>query len=176
MKKIIGIIIWIIVIIVLTIVIILSNKPIKTICCNIDTKNTCFDIEIADDNESRQLWLMYRESLPEYSWMLFVYTQPWAYSFRMKNTLIPLAGIWLDENLKIVDIIQMDPCKTEQCPSYKPNSKAQYILEINQRLISEKWLLSVWDTCHLILSKNGITKNNFIRKLIWNFNVIKSKF
>jgi uncharacterized membrane protein (UPF0127 family) len=50
----------------------------------------------------------------------------------MKNTLIPLAGIRLDSDLKIVDIILMEPCKTTECPSYKPKSKAQYVLEIKQ--------------------------------------------
>jgi uncharacterized membrane protein (UPF0127 family) len=50
----------------------------------------------------------------------------------MKNTLIPLAGIRLDSQLKIVDIILMNPCKTDECPSYKPESEAQYVLEINQ--------------------------------------------
>jgi hypothetical protein len=34
------------------------------ICCN----NTCFNIEIAADNESRKLWLMYRESLWDNEW------------------------------------------------------------------------------------------------------------
>ena len=115
------------------------------ICCN----NTCFNLEIAEDNESRQLWLMYRESLSENDWMLFIFEENWIHSFWMKNTLIPLAWIRLDSNLKIVDIIQMDPCKTEQCPSYKPKSEAQYVLEINQRLISKKWLLHIWDKCEL---------------------------
>ena len=116
------------------------------ICCN----NTCFNLEIADTPESRQLWLMYRESLPDENWMLFIFDEMWTYSFWMKNTLIPLAWIRLDSDLKIVDIIQMDPCKTEECPSYKPSSQAQYVLEINQRLISEKWLLSIWGKCELI--------------------------
>ena len=93
---------------------------------------------------------MYRESLWQNEWMLFVYNKPWLYSFRMKNTLIPLAWIRLDSGLNIVDIIQMDPCKTEECPSYKPKSEAQYVLEINQWLISEKWLLHVWDSCKLM--------------------------
>ena len=115
------------------------------ICCN----NNCFNLEIADDNESRQLWLMYRESMSDENWMLFVFDKMWAYSFWMKNTLIPLAWVRLDSKLKIVDIIQMDPCKTEQCPSYKPKSEAQYVLEINQWLISEKWLLQIWDNCEL---------------------------
>jgi len=115
------------------------------ICCN----NTCFNIEIAADNESRKLWLMYRESLWDNEWMLFIFDQVWTYSFWMKNTLIPLAWIRLDSDLKIVDIIQMDPCKTDECPSYKPKSEAKYVLEINQWLISEKWLLNIWDKCEL---------------------------
>lgn len=116
------------------------------ICC----KNTCFNLEIADSPESYQLWLMYRESLWDNEWMLFIFKRPWIYSFWMKNTLIPLAWIRLDSNLKIVDIIQMNPCKSEPCTSYKPQSEAQYVLEINQWFISEKWLLQIWDKCELI--------------------------
>ena len=115
------------------------------ICCN----NTCFNIEIAADNESRKSWLMYRESLWDNEWMLFIFDQVWTYSFWMKNTLIPLAWIRLDTDLKIVDIIQMEPCKSEPCTSYKPKSEAKYVLEINQWLISEKWLLNIWDKCEL---------------------------
>ena len=126
----------------------LRKSQHKKICCN----NTCFDIEIADNDESRQLWLMYREFLSDDKWMLFIFDEMWAYSFRMKNTLIPLAWIRLDSDLHIVDIIQMDPCKTEKCQSYKPQSEAQYVLEINQWLISEKWLLHIWDSCKLINS------------------------
>jgi uncharacterized membrane protein (UPF0127 family) len=114
------------------------------ICCN----NTCFDLEIADTPESRQLWLMYRESLWDNEWMLFIFDQMWTYSFWMKNTLIPLAWIRLDSDLKIVDIIQMEPCKSEPCTSYKPESEAQYVLEINQWLINEKWL-RIWNKCEL---------------------------
>ena len=121
----------------------------QKICCN----NECFNIEIADTPESRQLWLMYRENLPNNNWMLFIFNKMWTYSFRMKNTLIPLAWIWLDSDLKIVDIIQMEPCKSEPCKSYKPESEAQYVLEINQWLISEKWLLKIWEKCKLSVNE-----------------------
>ena len=154
MTKNVKIVIWIITFILLLIVSFLAfkheageNQPEK-ICCN----NTCFNLEIADNDELRKLWLMYRESLSDSDWMLFTYNTPWIYSFRMKNTLIPLAWIRLDSELKIVDIILMDPCKTPECPSYTPNSSAQYILEINQPLIREKWLLNIWDKCELINS------------------------
>lgn len=88
--------------------------------------------------------------MPDEDWMLFVFDKMGTYSFWMKNTLIPLAGIRLDSDLEIVDIILMDPCKTEECPSYKPKAKAQYVLEINQWLISQKWLLKIGDKCELI--------------------------
>ena len=149
MKKSYKIIIWIIIFILFLIISFLIFKyeaweaENLEICCN----NICFNIEIADTPESRKLWLMYRESLSDSDWMLFVFEENWVHSFRMKNTLIPLAWIRLDSDLKIVDIIQMDPCKTEECPSYKPQSEAQYVLEINQWLISEKWLLHIWDEC-----------------------------
>ncbi len=151
MKKSAKIIIWTIVcilILMISFIIFFYNtqetKPQK-ICCN----NNCFKLEIADTDASRQLWLMYRESMPDNNWMLFVFDEVWAHSFWMKNTLIPLAWIRLDSDLKIVDIIQMNPCKTDECPSYTPNYEAQYVLEINQWLISEKWLLHIWDKCEL---------------------------
>jgi uncharacterized membrane protein (UPF0127 family) len=117
----------------------------KKICCN----NKCFDIEIADNKESRELWLMYREDLSDNNWMFFIFDNLWIHSFWMKNTLIPLAWIRLDSNLEIVDIILMDPCKTEECPIYTPQSDAKYVLEINQWLVSEEWLLNTWDKCEL---------------------------
>jgi uncharacterized membrane protein (UPF0127 family) len=130
-----------------------SSTNIIKICCNVETANTCFDIEIANNDELRSLWLMFRENLPDGSWMLFTYDKPSTYSFWMKNTLIPLAWIRLDPDLKIVDIILMDPCKTQECPSYKPKSEAQYVLEINQWLISKKWLLKIWEKCKLSVNE-----------------------
>ena len=155
MKKSSKITIWIVLFIIILVIsfLIFKHEAWETenpkICCN----NTCFNIEIANTPESRQRWLMYRESLSDNDWMLFIFEKSWIHSFWMKNTLIPLAWIRLDSDLKIVDIIQMDPCKTEQCSSYKPQSEAQYVLEINQWLINEKWLLNIWDECELIKSK-----------------------
>ena len=153
MKKSLKIILWIILFISLLIISFFVFKyeawesESSKICCN----NKCFNLEIADTPESHQLWLMYRENLPDTNWMLFIFDKVWEYSFWMKNTLIPLDWIRLDSDLKIVDIIQMEPCKTEKCPSYKPRSKAKYVLEINQWLISEKWLLTIWDKCELTI-------------------------
>ena len=52
--------------------------------------------------------------------------------------------------MKIVDIIPMDPCKTEDCPSYVPESEALYVLEINQNLITEGEILKIGEYCYLL--------------------------
>lgn len=106
-------------------------------------QNDCFHYEIADTPETRQLWLMYRESLPIQSWMLFFFNESSIHSFRMKNTLIPLDILRLDKNFEIIYISpNTPPCTELDCPWYGPQAKSKYVLEVNAGLSKER---SVWD-------------------------------
>ncbi|MFA5318311.1 MAG: DUF192 domain-containing protein [Patescibacteria group bacterium] len=99
----------------------------------------CFGVEIADTNDKRVQGLMYRENLAPDSGMLFIFPEIGEHKFWMKNMLIPLDMIWLDENQKIIFISKnFQPCDNKQkCPAIKPDKKAKYVLEINAGMADE---------------------------------------
>lgn len=102
-----------------------SNQ--NTVCI----KEECFNVEVAQTSEERQRGLMFRESLGADEGMFFVFDGQGTYPFWMKNTLIPLDIIWIDNNLKIVHIASnVQPCESDPCPSVIPGAEATYVLEI----------------------------------------------
>ena len=67
-------------------------------------KEYCFSVELATTDQERARGLMYREAVNNNSGMLFIFNQPDRHSFWMKNTLIPLDIIWLNDNKQVVFI------------------------------------------------------------------------
>ncbi|HWC31945.1 MAG TPA: DUF192 domain-containing protein [Actinomycetota bacterium] len=95
------------------------------------------DVEIAETDREKQTGLMHRESLGERSGMVFLEEQPVRIAFTMRNTRIPLSlAVWGPDG-RIRSIIDMDPCRSEPCPSYDPGVAWVGALEVNQGFFEE---------------------------------------
>lgn len=93
--------------------------------------NTVVSLELALTDQERILGLMFRDTLPPSSGMLFVFEREDYLPFWMKDTFIPLDFIWLDKQGRVVDLrSHVPPCKLDPCPSYKPSKPARAMLEV----------------------------------------------
>ncbi len=107
-----------------------------------DTLLTQLNIEIAESDYEIQTGLMYREKMETNQAMLFIFPDVAYHSFYMKNTLIPLDIIFVDEGLNIVNIKQnASPLDESGIPSGMP---IQYVLEVNAGL-TESWGVELGD-------------------------------
>ena len=98
----------------------------------------CFHVEIARTFAERARGLQRRPSLGMEQGMLFIFEESARHGFWMKDTLIPLDMIWMDQDGKVVTVAaNVPPCVVEACPSYNPTEKALYVLEINGGLTEE---------------------------------------
>ena len=101
--------------------------PVKT------PSGTVIQAEIADTPQKRAAGLMYRDHLKKDHGMMFFFDQAQEWTFWMKNTLIALDLIWMDEKKRVIHIERNVPICTrtdDSCPQYRPNDGALYVLEI----------------------------------------------
>ena len=77
-------------------------------------------LEVARTPQQQQIGLMYRTSLPDDRGMLFAFDPPQPVSFWMKNTLIELDMIFLQNGQVKAIATNVPPCTTTPCPTYGP--------------------------------------------------------
>jgi len=107
-------------------------------CYNSPAGKNCFSVELARTTNEREKGLMYRTYLGQNQGMLFIFDKEDIYPFWMKNTLIPLDIIWLDNSGRVVFANEnSQPCPADNCPSINPGVEAKYVLEINAGVAEE---------------------------------------
>lgn len=87
------------------------------------------DIEIADNESTREMGLMYRQMMPENMGMLFIFDRDEMRSFWMKNTYIALDLIFINSDHEIVTIRENNEPLIEW--SIQSDAPARYVLEVN---------------------------------------------
>ena len=87
------------------------------------------EIEIADNQEDIMQGLMFRNHLGPDQGMFFIFQEEEERIFWMKDTPLSLDIIFVNKDLKIIDIARHTvPYSTEPIPSIHP---ARYVVEVN---------------------------------------------
>lgn len=88
-----------------------------------------FSVEVADTVQARATGLMNRENMGRFSGMLFVYPEPTNVAFWMRNTLIPLDMLFIDEN-GVVQKIHENAIPLDET-SIPGGNDIKFVFEIN---------------------------------------------
>lgn len=93
--------------------------------------------EVAHTDPLRQRGLMQRKDMPEQQGMLFVFPVRAQHCMWMRNTLLPLAVAFLDDEGRIINVEEMAPqTETNHCAK----SPARYALEMNRNWFKQRGL------------------------------------
>ncbi len=97
-------------------------------------------VQVADTPDRQEVGLMCRTTLDLDAGMLFVFPTSARTAFWMKNTLIPLAIAFIDQDWHIIRIMEMavapDPAEGPFA-LYEPDKPFRYALEVNAGFFAE---------------------------------------
>lgn len=90
-----------------------------------------FVAEIADTPARWERGYMFRREISDDQAMIFVFPEAGFHPFWMKNTLVALDMIWMDDAFTVIHLESAaPPCAADPCPSYGPVRMARYVLEV----------------------------------------------
>jgi uncharacterized membrane protein (UPF0127 family) len=93
---------------------------------------TALDVQIASTTEERTHGLMGRTSLGRDDGLAYVFDSPTTDAFWMKDTTIPLSIAFWDADGRIVDILDMTPCRGDPCRRYRSRTPYRGAVEANR--------------------------------------------
>lgn len=96
---------------------------------NIGARFYNIKVEVAQSPQEHQIGLMHRRTMPTNEGMLFIFERAEQQCFWMKNTLLPLAVAFIDDEGVIVNLDEMKPETLQSHCSSKP---VRFVLEMNK--------------------------------------------
>jgi uncharacterized membrane protein (UPF0127 family) len=97
-------------------------------------------VEIAETRRERARGLMERESVPDGAGMLFVYEDAAPRAFWMKNTLVPLDIIFVNEEMRVLNVEHASPepyTPEDELTRYHSDGPARYVVEAERGYANE---------------------------------------
>jgi uncharacterized membrane protein (UPF0127 family) len=112
--------------------------------------NSCVEVELAETREQMETGLMNRINLSDNIGMIFIFDKERVPKLWMKNMLIYLDVIWIDDKGVIVSIDKnVAPCN-EHCQPFGPGSYPKFALEVNGGYV-DRYNINIGDNVRMIL-------------------------
>jgi uncharacterized membrane protein (UPF0127 family) len=115
-----------------------------------DTAKVRFQVELAITAQDKVQGLMHREILPDRAGMLFIYPNPQPVSFWMRNTLIPLDMIFIDDQGRVARV-HHNAVPLDETPIYGGDA-IKAVLEINAGLAKKYGISDTSTVMHPLIS------------------------
>ena len=90
------------------------------------------NLQVARTPEAQARGLMGRTSLPQDGGMAFLFDGETTAAFWMKDTLIPLSILFWQDAGRIIDILDMRPCRADPCTVYRASAPYVGAIEMNR--------------------------------------------
>ena len=126
------------------------------------SKHHYFNVQVATTEREREKGLMWVKKLKEDQGMLFEYPKETYPSLWMKNTLIPLDAIFINNEGRVVYLAE--DMKPHSKKPVKSKAKCKYVLEVKAGTIVDKEI-----------NKGDYIGTNVLSKNITNFNPPETK-
>ena len=115
-----------------------------------DTAKVRFQVELAITAQDKAQGLMHRETLPDRAGMLFIYPNPQPVSFWMRNTLISLDMIFIDDQGRVARV-HHNAVPLDETPIYGGDA-IKAVLEINAGLAKKYGISDTSMVVHPLIS------------------------
>ncbi len=112
-----------------------QDLPVKKVVITSGKDKNEFEVEVASTDAQRKIGLMHRKSLDERKGMLFIFQNQGYMNFWMKDTLIPLDMLFINQNGMIEHVAKnVQPCTSKDsrnCPTTNSVKPVKFVVEIN---------------------------------------------
>lgn len=113
-----------------------SQGTVRAVFVNPDGSRTqSFTLEVAATQAKRREGLMFRKELKKDHGMLFMFPIQKKQSFWMKDTFVSLDMFFVDQNWKLVGLLENVPVNNSKPRSI--DSDSQYVIELNAGVAAE---------------------------------------
>lgn len=121
-----------------------DDWPEATIGLGVGQRIEAVAVKVAETPARRRHGLMEVPDVPRGVGMLFLFPSDTRGGFWMEDTEVPLGIAWADADGRIVDTAVMEPCRSDDCPTYTPDEPYRVALEVAAGWFEELGVDDTW--------------------------------